>query len=103
MQCVLLVMCLVFRARQHAAGLDDFGRPLHSPPSYGATETGDAAAPPPPSTPVLEAAVGDAVHGDVRVAPEPEPGYEAGEAAPLLPKQNGTGERRQGLFGWLKR
>ena len=92
------------RARQHAAGLDDFGRPLHAPPSYP-----EAASAPPAPTPALEAAVGDAVRANVRAdaALAPAPAQEdveeegAHEASPLLPKRDAG--RRKGLFRWLKR
>ncbi|KAH9915172.1 uncharacterized protein BXZ73DRAFT_92674 [Epithele typhae] len=94
MQGILLVMCLVFRARQHADGIDDFGRPLNSPPAYADSDVdGDAV---PASTPALEAAVGDAVHSDLRAEPE-----QTSEATPLLPKRDEG--RRKGLFDWLKR
>ena len=102
MQGILLVMCLVFRARQHAAGLDDFGRPLH--PSESPAHPAAPSSEPGLTTPALEAAVGDAVHSDVRTdSEETAVEAEASEASPLLPKQNGAGERRKGLFGWLKR
>ena len=91
----VLVMCLVFRARQHAAGLDDFGRPLHSA-SLSASAT---------STLAIEVTADEAVQTDVPAGPEPA--SDASESAPLLPKQNGSGsgssERRKGVFGWLKR
>ena len=96
MQGVLLVMCLVFRARQHAAGLDDFGRPLRSAsPSASAT-----------STLAIEVTADEAVQTDVPAGPEPA--SDASESSPLLPKQNGSGsggggERRKGVFGWLNR
>ena len=93
MQGVLLVMCLVFRARQHAAGLDDFGRPL-DPSSSTAS---------PPAALAVEVTVDEGVQTDVPAGTEPAP--DASEASPLLPKQNGngSGERRKGVFGWLKR
>ena len=98
MQGVLLVMCLVFRARQHAAGLDDFGRPLHAPPSYP-----EAASAPPAPTPALEAAVGDVVRAEPTPVSVQEEAEEEGthEASPLLPKRDEG--RRKGLFRWLKR
>ena len=96
MQGVLLVMCLVFRARQHAAGLDDFGRPL-DPSASAATAPLAALA--------VEVTVDEGVQTDVPAGTEPAP--DASEASPLLPKQNGSGsgssERRKGVFGWLKR
>ncbi|KAI0752914.1 hypothetical protein C8Q80DRAFT_1267379 [Daedaleopsis nitida] len=98
MQGILLVMCIVFRGRQHALGLDDFGRPL----AKADTPADSEAASVPPTTPAVEAAVGDAVQSDMRS----EHGVDiavASEETPLLPtKQDGTNGGK-GLFGWLKR
>ncbi|KAI1790051.1 hypothetical protein LXA43DRAFT_1150161 [Ganoderma leucocontextum] len=88
MQGILLVMCIVFRGRQHALGLDDFGRPLAPPPSYPASQSfrDDV-------TPAVE----DAARISQRVA-----GEEAvGEDTPLL--RTGATKQRRGLFWWLKR
>ena len=87
MQGILLVMCIVFRGRQHAHGLDDFGHPLALPPSYPTSQSfeGDAAP-----------AVGDSALSSQRTA-----GEEAvAEDTPLL--RTGATKKR-GLFRWLKR
>ncbi|KAI0800046.1 hypothetical protein C8Q74DRAFT_387629 [Fomes fomentarius] len=104
MQGILLVMCIIFRARQHKHGLDDFGRPLDGSAAsiLSPQAEPDSVA---PTTPAVEGAVGDAVRSDVRsehgvdVAPAAD-----SERAPLLPKGNTSGGGGgKGLFGWLKR
>ena len=99
MQGILLVMCVIFRARQHALGLDDFGRPIN--PTHSHPSLDDSAAL--PTTPAVEAAVGDAVQSDVRS----EHGVDVADAqeeTPLLPaKQHDAGTKRNGLLRWLKR
>ena len=99
MQGILLVMCIIFRARQHKLGLDDFGRPLADGPAASSSEAGTTAdAAPAPTTPALEAAVGDAVRADVRS----EHGVDvvAGEQTPLLPgKQNRARSRSSSSSG----
>ncbi|RPD55473.1 hypothetical protein L226DRAFT_538715 [Lentinus tigrinus ALCF2SS1-7] len=97
MQGILLVMCIIFRARQHALGLDDFGQPIN--PAMSHATSSDAA---PPTTPAVEAAVGDAVQSDMRS--EHGVDVSAGEDTPLLTgKQHDAGSKGRGLFGWLKR
>ena len=94
MQGILLVMCIIFRARQHALGLDDFGRPIN--PTHSHPSLDDSAAL--PTTPAVEAAVGDAVRADVRS----EHGVDvvAGEQTPLLPgKQNRARSRSSSSSG----
>lgn len=65
MQGILLVMCIIFRTRQHKHGLDDFGRPLDGSAvsALSPQSESDSAA---PTTPVVESAVSDAVRTDVR-------------------------------------
>ncbi|CDO76118.1 hypothetical protein BN946_scf184876.g11 [Trametes cinnabarina] len=108
MQGILLVMCLVFHARQHKLGIDDFGRPL-TKSSIDDVDGSRADALPP-----VEAAVGDAVHSDVRSehgvdVVEPERAPAVGEETPLLGKpvtdvQLGRrGGLLLGLFGGKRR
>ncbi|KAI0370833.1 hypothetical protein BV20DRAFT_1052247 [Pilatotrama ljubarskyi] len=110
MQGILLVMCIIFRARQHKLGLDDFGRPLAGSsadhPHLSLSESGarseEEASP-------VEAAVGDAVESDVRS----EHGVDVvpGEETPLLVKSNGNGDgagmvrdkERGGVLAWFRR
>ncbi|KAI0717837.1 hypothetical protein C8T65DRAFT_640134 [Cerioporus squamosus] len=100
MQGILLVMCIIFRARQHALGLDDFGRPINGSPSTHPASP-DAV---PPTTPAVEAAVGDAVQSDVRSEHGVDVAVPAGEETPLLPgKQQHDAAKGNGLLGWLKR
>ncbi|KAH9848035.1 hypothetical protein C2E23DRAFT_845953 [Lenzites betulinus] len=113
MQGILLVMCIIFRARQHKHGLDDFGRPLHSSSlSHAATEDEEAPSP-------VETAVGDAVDSDVRsehgvdlVPPERDlllataaDAHGESEETPLLGKKNTgqSGSEGHGILSWLRR
>ncbi|KAL1939021.1 hypothetical protein VTO73DRAFT_10281 [Trametes versicolor] len=101
MQGILLVMCIVFRIRQHKHGLDDFGHPLAGAdvavPSSPASQT--------PSP--VETAVGDAVDSDVRS----EHGVDVvggeraavGEETPLLAKPSGVQRKEGGVLSWFKR
>ncbi|TBU22816.1 hypothetical protein BD311DRAFT_704950 [Dichomitus squalens] len=98
MQGILLVMCIIFRARQHTLGIDDFGRPLTPPPSYPASQEAEA----PAGTPAVEAAVGDAVHADVRSTHGVDLVGEVGEETPLL-REGASGKRRMGWWAWLGR
>ncbi|KAI0357937.1 hypothetical protein OH77DRAFT_1475815 [Trametes cingulata] len=109
MQGILLVMCIIFRARQHKLGLDDFGRPLpgSEPPHPSFSESG--AGEEEEETSPVEAAVGDAVESDVRS----EHGVDVvpGEEMPLLAKRNGNGSvsgeegRKEwsGVLAWFRR
>lgn len=101
MQGILLVMCIVFRIRQHKHGLDDFGHPLAGAdvavPSSPASQT--------PSP--VETAVGDAVDSDVRS----EHGVDVvsgeraavGEETPLLAQPSGGQRKEGGILSWFKR
>ncbi|KAI8972398.1 hypothetical protein BD414DRAFT_469382 [Trametes punicea] len=92
MQGILLVMCILFRTRQHKLGLDDFGRPLNkasSPTDPSNISSSEEEGTPSP----VEAAVGDAVQSDVRsehgvdvAEGEREVVGTVGEETPLLPK-----------------
>ncbi|KAI0640454.1 hypothetical protein C8Q79DRAFT_996167 [Trametes meyenii] len=103
MQGILLTMCIVFRARQHKHGLDDFGRPLPGP---GASTPEGSIPDSPLDTPSpVEAAVGDAVHSDVRSehGVDVEETGHAGEETPLLGKQGAEGRRDDGVLAWFRR
>ncbi len=84
MQGILLVMCIIFRGRQHALGLDDFGRPLASPPSYPASQSFQ-----------------DDATSAVEDLPPVVADEAVGEATPLL--RTDARKQRKGLFWWLKR
>ena len=113
MQGSLLVMCILWTFRQRRLGIDEFGNPLPPPSasSDSVTEVGDAGVPglvaqededPVKMRVVLEAALENAVEGDVR---EREVEQDVGEETPLLgsassPKEVGGGG---GWLGWLTR
>ena len=111
MQGILLVMCIIFRARQHKHGLDDFGRPLASSTAAQGEDsyTSSSASVRTPPPVLVEAALGDAVQSDVRS----EHGVDVvegestavSEETPLLAKQNGsqTGQRERGFLAWFRR
>ena len=78
MQGSLLIMCIFWRMRQHRLRIDDFGNPLDAPPTL------DSALP--EGAPV-QAAVEDAIDGDVRASVEDDVSVrelDASEATPLL-------------------
>ncbi|KAI0633969.1 hypothetical protein C8Q77DRAFT_714608 [Trametes polyzona] len=112
MQGVLLVMCIIFRARQHRHGLDDFGRPLSCTAAATAHAARDSEGEDEQTPSPVETAVGDAVHTDVRrehgvdVA-EPVDDVEGGEETPLLAKPGQPGARpgqgEGGLLAWFRR
>ena len=87
MQGILLAMCIVFRGRQHALGLDDFGRPLAPPPSYPTSQSFED------DTIVVE----DTARSSPRVLVDEA----VGEDTPLL--RTDATKQRKGLFSWLKR
>lgn len=103
MQGVLLVMCIIFRARQHKHGLDDFGRPLAGASSDAEHEPSSPASQTP--SPV-ETAVEDAVESDLRsehgVDVVPAEREFAGEETPLLTKQRVDQRKEGGILSWFK-
>ncbi|KAH9886287.1 hypothetical protein C8Q73DRAFT_716140 [Cubamyces lactineus] len=112
MQGILLVMCIIFRARQHKHGLDDFGRPLASAAQGEDSYTSSSAGVRTPPPVLVEAALGDAVQSDVRsehgvdVVDGESTAVGDSEETPLLAKRNGAnaGERQEGGFlAWFRR
>ncbi|KAI0824497.1 hypothetical protein BC628DRAFT_1339435 [Trametes gibbosa] len=106
MQGILLVMCILFRARQHQHGVDDFGRPLQSLPLDDE------------GTPLLiEGVVSNAVHSDVRSEHGVDvvtPGHNIllaaaaevhgeSEETPLLTKNTAQGAlEERGILSWFR-
>ena len=86
MQGTLLVMCFVWRHRQHKLGIDDFGHPLHDGDERSFEESGARGG--------IEGSDGDRDGDDT----------EGGEETPLLVKNaDGKGAaRRWPVFKWLK-
>jgi len=83
MQVTLLVMCFVWKRRQHKLGIDDFGHPLHDDDelSFESGALGGAENPE------------EDINGD---------NTEGGEDTPLLVKNvNGSGTRWR-PFRWMK-
>jgi len=112
LQGALLAMCLVWKMRQSKLGLDDFGNALDDDSSHTAEdvasrsvrEAQEGSSIPitdgPPAGETLHDAVEEAVDEDVRSL---QGGVD--ERTPLIRSttKNGEVERRQGLFGWLRK
>ncbi|TFY54462.1 hypothetical protein EVJ58_g8851 [Rhodofomes roseus] len=95
MQGSLLVMCIIWRARQHRLHIDDFGHPLDIPASSDShTDVSRG----PEEGVSVQIAVEDAVESDVRAdADEHHEG--ASEETPLLKGKEARGVVRR-WFGW---
>ncbi|KAF7792191.1 hypothetical protein EIP86_003223 [Pleurotus ostreatoroseus] len=101
LQGILLVMCLLWSARQRKLGIDDFGNPIHPETSPAVEESPIPVTQGPEDGVPVEHAVDTAVRTDVR----DENGVEvlnnhdlAGEDTPLLKKDD-----KQPSRGWLGR
>ena len=94
MQGSLLVMCLLWRARQYRLGIDDFGNPLDSSSVLGADS--------PAQSVLVNAAIEAARESDVRIDVDAE---EANEATPLLAVKgdNDDTSTGKGWFDWIKK
>lgn len=86
MQATLLIMCFVWRRRQHKLGLDDFGHPVHDGDERSFDEAGES-----------DGLVGvEGVHHH-RDAGQLESAVADAESTPLLTK----GSDRDGAKSWL--
>jgi hypothetical protein len=83
MQATLLVMCFVWRHRQHKLGIDDFGHPLHDGDELFFEES---------------RALGGAESSEADINGDDT---EGGEDTPLLKNVNGSGTRWR-AFKWMK-
>ncbi|KAH9917998.1 uncharacterized protein B0H18DRAFT_1032697 [Fomitopsis serialis] len=101
MQGSLLIMCILWRARQHRLHIDDFGQPLDASSALLASSDGPIeVARGPEDAPLLQTAVEDAVEHDVRAETENE-SEDANEEAPLLKgRKEKRGHALRRWFGW---
>ncbi|CCM05384.1 uncharacterized protein FIBRA_07600 [Fibroporia radiculosa] len=99
MQGSLLVMCLLWRARQHRLGIDDFGNPLDPSPALGVDSPALVIEGPEQGVPVntvIEAARENDALADIAAE-------EANEATPLLAVKGGNSNSGEGWFSWIKK
>lgn len=104
LQGTLLVMCLLWKSRQHKLGIDDFGNPLISVEPQ-LQESPIPVTRVPSDGERVQDAVSAAVESDVREEPEDtsgDHGERADEETPLL-KRNASESQGRSWFGWLRR